>query len=149
MKPLPQCHTVGLKSADGKQTRSAAFIGVVEATKSLYRPVAFGGALYHDSTEDANSAAERLAKELVEEGADVVIPLTHQAVKLDKELTAKHLPRVPVVLGAHDHDVVEHDSGGCFLCKGGMDAVNAAIIDFEWSDGAATEPSVRCFYFLF
>jgi len=84
------------------------------------------------------------------EGAEVMVPLTHQLMHEDRELVRalQSNPctrgRMPFILGGHDHDLYEVHEDECTILKVGEDAVNLAVVDIWWT----REGSMRSSYQL-
>jgi 5'-nucleotidase/UDP-sugar diphosphatase len=76
--------------------------------------------------------ARAAVKELRDQGADVVVALTHLTLAQDREL-AREVKGVDVILGGHDHDPMTVYEGGVFIFKVGADAqyLGAAKIQIE------------------
>lgn len=130
-------------------SRRVALLGLNTNDKSLYKPGAFGGC----GIDRPNTTAIQLYAHLMrEEQVDVIIPMTHQDMRLDRELAETTL--FPLIIGGHDHDVylerftmpskawtdhtqtraIEGDVSGNTIIKTGKDAQNIAICDLTWED---------------
>lgn len=100
------------------------FIGLLTPETSTLsspgRDVAFG-----DPLAAAEAAAGRLREE---EGADLVVALTHMGLAADREL-ARRVEGVDVVLGGHDHDPMTVYEGGKLIVKAGHDLHYLAAAD--------------------
>lgn len=85
------------------------------------------------------AAATELCKELGD--ADALIPLTHQAMSEDRIMAARlagtDMPRIPVILGGHDHELYVEEVDGVLVVKVGQDAEKCGIVDVFW-DSAGT-----------
>jgi 2',3'-cyclic-nucleotide 2'-phosphodiesterase (5'-nucleotidase family) len=75
--------------------------------------------------EDTAAAA---AQKLREQGADIVIGLTHLDFATDRELLSK-VKGLDLILGGHDHDPITFYEGGKLLVKAGYDAHYLAAVD--------------------
>lgn len=106
-------------------------VGVCDGEPTLYRRPPFGGA----KIEPANLAARREADRLLAEGCTSVIAITHQRAPDDRALAHTH-PAFPVIIGGHEHDALVQQIEQTWLVKAPADAVQAAIIDVSWTDGA-------------
>lgn len=114
-------------------------VGVVMDDPTAYRRVPFGAR----QLLPPNDAALAEAARLVDDGAAVVVAITHQSMSADRALAAAE-GRIPVVLGGHEHTVTIENvapdgptgAHGPWIVKAGSDAVHAAIIDLTWEDGA-------------
>jgi len=115
--------------------------------------------------EDFCPCARRLAKHLKEqEGAEIVIALTHMRVPND-ELLAHEVPEVDIILGGHDHhyDVKPVGPHGTYVLKSGTDFRDITVLQIEFVEGGhkpfkvvntehveiiasiPEEPQVKCF----
>ena len=145
---LPTHDVIEVKSRDGTHVRRVGLLGLMLHSPTIHRRGAFGGAV--PSMTPVNETAQRMARELVESGAvDAVVPLTHQDMADDVILSKSGKGcNFPVILGAHDHDLMikspEHDSG-CLVVKVGSDAYKTAIIDVTWAtnESPASEYTVE------
>lgn len=68
--------------------------------------------------EEPVEAALRLVPELLEQGAEIVIALTHQDLARDRALLAA-VPQIDIVLGGHDHLGVAFYDGRDVILKAG------------------------------
>mmetsp|Transcript_7076 Transcript_7076/g.13083 ORF Transcript_7076/g.13083 Transcript_7076/m.13083 type:complete len:487 (+) Transcript_7076:190-1650(+) len=78
--------------------------------------------------EDPIPAAKKTCERLREQGADIVIGLTHLGIANDKELISA-VPDIDFVIGGHDHDpigIMYHDR---FLFKCGQNAYWVGTVD--------------------
>lgn len=129
---------VTLKGASGA-VRKVGLVGVVMRDEGVYRAAPFGGA----SLDAPNEAAVREARSLLASGCDCVIPVTHQDVQDDRALArAPVSPPFPVVLGGHEHVVVQERVEGTWVLKAGMDAEHAAVVDLAWDESGALSTTV-------
>lgn len=96
---------------------------------SEYKPNPFGGCRIDSPVATALALAERLKDEV-----DLIVPLTHLRVPQDEQLCA--LERFPILLGGHDHFVVDRVAAGtsCHILKCGHDAESFGIVDIRWCD---------------
>lgn len=109
-------------------------IGVTGADPTLFRRPPFGGA----RIDPANETARRVADELLISGCAAVVPITHQRVADDRAL-AQSAPAFPLIIGGHEHDGLLETIGRTVLVKAPMDAVQAAVIELVWANGAFPE----------
>ena len=137
---LPRKKIVELQGEDGSPcARKVGFLGFLIGGKGFentYRANSFGGA--SDSISSILECHEAEADAIASE-VDAIIPLTHQDVAEDRKMAESG--RYPVIIGGHDHDVVNEKIAGVPVVKAGMDAAHAALIDVVWAKGAAS-PSV-------
>lgn len=142
----------------GTHKRKVALIGLNTDDRSILREGAFGGA----SIEPVIPTAQKLIRRLVEqEGVDLVVPLTHQIMPLDRTFVEATLGLgTRLVLGAHDHQpYLAHYAdeqwsdllaskrsadrrAGCTVVKTGMDATMFGICDITWESAASKDPVI-------
>eukprot|EP01065_Artemidia_motanka_P039517 TRINITY_DN4844_c5_g1_i1.p1 TRINITY_DN4844_c5_g1~~TRINITY_DN4844_c5_g1_i1.p1 ORF type:complete len:651 (+),score=232.44 TRINITY_DN4844_c5_g1_i1:84-2036(+) len=132
--------TVAVRSSTGGIRKEVAFIGAVTTAPALYgEGFNFDGAL-----EGAPDVNEAVGDALQSIDADLVIPLTHQAIADDEVLCDTHGAGkggpLLCVLGGHDHDSVVDTRSGCLLAKPGQDATTPLVLDIVWDE--AGKPSV-------
>ncbi|MBM3207840.1 MAG: bifunctional metallophosphatase/5'-nucleotidase [Chlamydiae bacterium] len=72
--------------------------------------------------------ARKMIKELKDQGADVIVALTHLLMHEDRQL-AKEVPEIDVILGGHDHDPITWYDDKTFIHKSGQNAYYLARID--------------------
>lgn len=89
---------------------------------------------------DPCKTAQQLVPEMHAKGAQVIIALTHQTMFQDKQL-AGCVP-LDVVVGGHEHVVMQSVSAGAPILKAGSDAVNLGRIDIIFSDATHKVDSV-------
>ena len=76
------------------------------------------------------AAAQAAVDALREQGADVVIALTHLEIADDRRLAAS-VNGLDVILGGHDHDPITFYEGGVLIQKSGTDAQFLGVVDLE------------------
>ena len=144
---LPAHQVIAVTKAEGPGARTlkVGLVGVVMTDAAVYRRPPFGGC----ALELANDAVLREAAILRDrEHCDLVIPITHQAMKDDRELImAAASSPFPLILGGHEHDVHVERDDGTWIVKAGSEATRAAVIEIEWpveppAAGAADTPTV-------
>jgi 5'-nucleotidase len=113
-------------------------LGVTSDEPALYSKPPFGGA----RIEPANAAARRVADELLAAGCACVIPITHQRVADDQAL-ARTEPPFPLILGGHEHDGLLQRIGDTWLTKAPAEAVQATVVELDWTDGPWPEVRAR------
>lgn len=153
---LPSYASVVGLSKDGHHSRQVCLLGVCTIDPGLYNaPDDFGGAIY--SAKPCNEAALEKSQSLMEahleddeaQKVDAVVALTHQDLDIDIELAKKACAvGIYAVLGGHDHTEYAAKHNGCALLKAGMDAKNAAVMDFLWSTTEDTAPSLDSFQLI-
>ncbi len=134
-RKLPTKDRITVVDPSTGQPRTIDLIGVVIDDPSAYRQAPFGGVPV--APPNATVLASLAACD-----ADMLLPLTHQAVAQDRALLAQLAAepqgfRVPLVLGGHDHTVFDEavDSrdpsatASTRLLKAGADAVYAWVVD--------------------
>ncbi|MGE5517526.1 MAG: bifunctional metallophosphatase/5'-nucleotidase [Bacteroidota bacterium] len=93
-------------------------------------------ARFQSETDAARAAVQRLR----EQGAELVVALTHVDVAQDVAL-ARQVKGIDLILGGHDHNAVTIEEGSTLIVKAGHDGVWLAAVDMV-VDRAAT-PRVR------
>lgn len=81
---------------------------------------------YGDRIRLAGEALRRLR----ENGAQVLIALSHQKLKDDIDL-AKKLPEIHLIVGGHDHSFIQRREGRIWITKADADARSVVRIDVE------------------
>lgn len=79
--------------------------------------------------EDPVAVGKRVAATLRRQGADIVIALTHLAMRDDKRLAAE--AHVDLIIGGHEHELLESVANGTPILKMGSDARNLGRIDLR------------------
>lgn len=74
--------------------------------------------------------ARATVKQLKEQGADVIVAMTHLDLAEDRELV-REVKGIDVILGGHDHDPIAIYEGGVFIFKVGHDAHYLGIAQIE------------------
>jgi 2',3'-cyclic-nucleotide 2'-phosphodiesterase (5'-nucleotidase family) len=74
--------------------------------------------------------ARKMIKELKDQGADVIVALTHLLIHEDRQL-AKEVPEIDVILGGHDHDPITWYDDKTFIHKSGQNAYYLARVDLN------------------
>eukprot|EP00928_Gymnodinium_smaydae_P045175 TRINITY_DN30149_c0_g1_i3.p1 TRINITY_DN30149_c0_g1~~TRINITY_DN30149_c0_g1_i3.p1 ORF type:complete len:634 (-),score=149.17 TRINITY_DN30149_c0_g1_i3:84-1985(-) len=135
LKELPRFETIQVGN------RVAVLAGCVTDDRDIYSPANYPNVT---PVEKACVKVWRDASEALGRVPDLFVPMTHQLVEADRQ-TAKFLrethasigPRMPVILGGHEHEVIIEDVSGALLVKVGEDAQNIGVVDIWWSrDGA-------------
>ena len=81
--------------------------------------------------------AMRAVKALQDQGADVIVALTHLDFAEDRELAAS-VPGIALILGGHDHDPMSMLEGSTLIFKAGADARYMGVIDLFVTKRAAS-----------
>jgi 5'-nucleotidase len=79
---------------------------------------------------DPAVAVERYLPELKQQGANVIVLLTHLSFTTDRALAAR-FPEVDVIVGGHEHTPIMSVSGRTLISKAGTDARWVARIDLD------------------
>jgi 5'-nucleotidase len=79
--------------------------------------------------EDPVKVGARLSRKLRSEGADLIIALTHLPMREDKRLAAE--ADVDLIIGGHEHELLEAQASGTLILKMGSDARNLGRIDIH------------------
>jgi 2',3'-cyclic-nucleotide 2'-phosphodiesterase (5'-nucleotidase family) len=123
--PLPKSQVLSIGRV------KVGLVGVVMTDEATYHRPPFGGGTLSPANAAARAEAARLMRD---EGCACVIPLTHQTVAEDRELAHEQRdPPFPVIVGGHEHVVVNEEIEGTWLIKAGADAVHAVVVDLAWS----------------
>ncbi|HSE79065.1 MAG TPA: bifunctional UDP-sugar hydrolase/5'-nucleotidase [Alphaproteobacteria bacterium] len=85
--------------------------------------------------------ARTMVKQLRDQGADVIVALTHVSLADDRAL-AKQVKGIDIILGGHDHDPMMIYEGGVFIFKAGYDAHYLGVAEFD-VDKQKTERGTR------
>ncbi len=72
--------------------------------------------------------ANRLTRALREEGAEVVVALTHLPFAVDSMLAADADVGIDLILGGHEHHKIERRINGRWVLKADADAVSASVV---------------------
>lgn len=84
---------------------------------------------------NVQAAAALAVKALRDEGANVVVALTHQTITEDRDLAVK-VKGIDLVLGGHDHDPISFYEGSTLIVKAGADGHYLGVIDLAVSTKA-------------
>ena len=157
----PPYKIIKVYGGGGKHIRKVALIGLCTEDPHIKKHNAFGGATISPLKDTALQLYNHL---ITVEKVDLVIPLTHQLVELDRELAAA-TQGFRIILGGHDHEEylenvdfatgqlfsvlsskeLKQTSPGCAIVKTGMDAKTFGICDIVWDeagDGVVPKVSV-------
>lgn len=118
---------IELQSRDGSNRRKVGMMGILSNSATLYRERAFGGATIEDPWQTMAIYSQRLQEE---RGCDLVLPLCHLYEPQD-ERTCRDFD-FPLILGGHDHHVVDRMVAGTRLLKPGLDGHKAWQVDIMW-----------------
>lgn len=83
--------------------------------------------------DDPIASACRAIQELKQAGADVLVAVTHLAMNEDKELARSLSPQLALIMGGHEHTLLQSVAGGTPIYKMGSDARHLGKIDL-WID---------------
>lgn len=72
--------------------------------------------------------AERAVKTLREQGADVIVALTHQNIAEDREV-ARRVKGISLILGGHDHEPLTVYENDALIHKSGSDAAWLGVVE--------------------
>ena len=84
---------------------------------------------------DPDSAATRTVETLAAEGADLIVALSHQTVKADRDLLVRE-PRIDLVLGGHEHDALDSTVSGRHVVKADANTKTAQFVTLWGGKGA-------------
>ena len=91
-----------------------------------------------------DSAAQRAVETLTTEGADLIVGITHQSVRADRDLLARE-PRIDLLLGGHEHEAHDSTVSGRHVVKADANGVSAQFVTLwggkaSWRQAAALVP---------
>src|SRR5262245_20084326 len=86
-------------------------------------------------------AARNIVRRLRQEGAQVIIAITHLAMSEDKEL-ARRVPQIDVIVGGHEHELLQSHAGRAPIFKWGSDARTLGRIDLNISTATRKVESI-------
>eukprot|EP00977_Amphora_coffeiformis_P002541 scaffold482_cov266-Amphora_coffeaeformis.AAC.4 len=133
--PMKRYDVVQVTHPTKKVTKHVAILGLCTPDPSLYRPGSFGDVEIEDIIESTRKVLKQLPPD-----TDLVLPLTHQNLRADREFCQVFGDaQFPVVMGGHDHTVCQETVNGCCISKTGMDAIHAAVIDVRWKVTSSKE----------
>ncbi|XP_029639791.1 5'-nucleotidase isoform X1 [Octopus sinensis] len=81
--------------------------------------------------QDFVAVGSKIGKELKDDGADIVIALTHMRWPNDERL-AEEAEHIDLILGGHDHDYGLKEVNGRYILKSGTDFRNLSKITLKW-----------------
>jgi len=84
---------------------------------------------------DVIGAARDAVQVLLQEGATVIIALTHQDMNADVELV-RAIPRIDLVIGGHDHLFLQQQVDGKWITKADADAKSVIVYDITVPPGS-------------
>lgn len=87
---------------------------------------------------DPLDTAARYVPEMKQQGADVIIALTHLRIWTDQAL-ADRVPEIDLIVGGHEHYPINLTTGRTLITKAGMDARTVARIDIIKRPGGALD----------
>lgn len=127
----------------GGQLRRVALLGLNTEDPRLYVDQAWGG-VGAACVKPVVQTAKHCQAKLLEQGFDVVIPLTHQEMLLDRAM-AHDMAGLPLIVGGHDHEPYCEEVRGTRIVKAGCNARQIAIVDIAWANAKTpgVQPVVR------
>jgi 5'-nucleotidase len=84
---------------------------------------------------DPDSAAKRTVETLSAEGADLIVAISHQAVKADRDLLVRE-PRIDLVLGGHEHKALDSTVSGRHVVKADANSESAQFVTLWGGKGS-------------
>jgi 2',3'-cyclic-nucleotide 2'-phosphodiesterase (5'-nucleotidase family) len=93
---------------------------------------------------DPDSAAQRAVEALTAEKADLIVGLTHQSVRADRDLLVRE-PRIDLILGGHEHEALDSTVSGRHVVKADANAESAQFVTLwggkgSWRQAAGLVP---------
>ncbi len=111
-------------------TIGALKIGIFSLTTPDTQPV------YIDGFDDLEETALSFCTKLREQGADVVVGLTHLRASEDEDILRKLGAKGPdLIVGGHDHVEIARNIDGRWLVKADADALSARVVTIEKDGG--------------
>lgn len=93
---------------------------------------------------DPVQAARRAVRHLRQEGAEVVVALTHQTVAEDRWMVERlGADRPDLVVGGHEHEKIEREAAGVPIYKADAEARSASVIELVLPAGGGASPTIR------
>ncbi|MBF0160131.1 MAG: bifunctional metallophosphatase/5'-nucleotidase [Magnetococcales bacterium] len=71
--------------------------------------------------------SQRMVRQLKEQGADIIVALTHLDWQQDRQLAAS-VPGIDLILGGHDHEVQHQQVGRTWIIKSGSDLASVSQV---------------------
>lgn len=115
----------------GGQTRRIELLGLNTGDPGLYTATAWGGA-GAACIEPIVPCAKSWREKLIADGADLVLPMTHQVMPLDREMANECGADFPIIIGGHDHQPYLETVNGSVITKQGADATLIGVVDITW-----------------
>jgi 2',3'-cyclic-nucleotide 2'-phosphodiesterase (5'-nucleotidase family) len=84
---------------------------------------------------DPDSAARRVVETLSSEEADLIVGLTHQSFRADRDLLVQE-PRIDLILGGHEHEALDSTVSGRHIVKADADAESAQFVTLWGGKGS-------------
>jgi 5'-nucleotidase / UDP-sugar diphosphatase len=84
---------------------------------------------------DPDSAAKRTVETLSAEGADLIVAISHQSVKADRDLLVRE-PRIDLVLGGHEHQALDSTFSGRHVVKADANTKTAQFVTLWGGKGS-------------
>lgn len=116
----------------GGQTRRVELLGLNTGDPGLYTSAAWGGA-GAACIEPIVPCAKTWREKLLADGADLVLPMTHQVMPLDREMAEECGADFPIIIGGHDHQPYLETVNGCVITKQGADSTLIGVVDLTWA----------------
>ena len=82
---------------------------------------------------NAQTSLKTRREKLLAEGADMVLPMTHQVMPFDRDMANECGADFPVIIGGHDHQPYLETVNGCVVTKQGADATIIGVVDLTWA----------------
>ena len=116
---IPRTYILNVKDADGTAIKIGFFAPCINSNPKDYVD-------YGDFYEDSKNAYRNL-----ENKTDFVVGLTHLKQEQD-EMVAKMLPKVPLIMGGHEHTARLVPVGNCKIAKADANARTAYVHRLEY-----------------
>ncbi len=89
---------------------------------------------------DPDTAAQRAVETLTTEGADLIVGITHQSIRADRDLLARE-PRIDLLLGGHEHEAHDSTVSGRHVVKADANAVSTQFVTLWGGKGSWRQAS--------
>ncbi|MBF0160950.1 MAG: bifunctional metallophosphatase/5'-nucleotidase [Magnetococcales bacterium] len=119
-QPFPGTHLTAMREINGVKV---GFIGLL--TQSTATLASLEGQV---TLSDPIATAKEWIPQLKQQGAEVIIALTHQSLAEDEAL-ARGVQDLDVILGGHDHDRVVREVAKTLILKSAADGNSLAVAD--------------------
>jgi len=89
--------------------------------------------------QDIVSAAQNVVDNLINEGCDIIIGLTHIGAGLDRKLAQK-VDGIDIIVGGHSHEYIHETIGNTIIVQDGAKGEYLGVLKFTFGDGEIMNP---------